>query len=229
MPPNLRHLPLLLKLFHILGNSPTPSKLHGPRYCIWGMLHLRHALLHNMHSHTLWGPQHPFWNPWANIISGVMSVMVPLYKGVTWMRWGLQKVSQLQCNGGFGGVDGLHRIGRISEGVMTASRLVFISELIFRTSKEVGQGLWRSIAGFSVWRRNWKKEIPMHIGTIDCCCLQGRYPKSEWCSINSFSSVLRCNKENVSMIYTAWAISIQTVAFEKNHSVVAHQYLRYVI
>ena len=46
-------------------------------------------------------------------------------------------MSQLQCNGGFGGVDGLHRIGRISEGVMTASRLVFISELIFRTSKRL--------------------------------------------------------------------------------------------
>ena len=46
-------------------------------------------------------------------------------------------MSQLQSNGGFGGVDGLHRIGRISEGVMTASGLVFISELIVRTSKRL--------------------------------------------------------------------------------------------
>ena len=46
-------------------------------------------------------------------------------------------MSQLQCNGGFGGVDGFHRIGRISEGVMTASGLVFISELIVRTSKRL--------------------------------------------------------------------------------------------
>ena len=34
-------------------------------------------------------------------------------------------------------MDGLHRIGRISEGVMTASGLVFISELIVRTSKRL--------------------------------------------------------------------------------------------
>ncbi len=46
-------------------------------------------------------------------------------------------MSELQCNGGFGGVDGLHRIGRISEGVMTASELVFIAELIVRTSKRL--------------------------------------------------------------------------------------------
>ena len=46
-------------------------------------------------------------------------------------------MSQLQSNGGFGGVDGPHRIGRISEGVMTASGLVFISELIVRTSKRL--------------------------------------------------------------------------------------------
>ncbi len=37
-------------------------------------------------------------------------------------------------NGGFGGVDGPHRIGRISEGEKTASGLVFILELIVRTS-----------------------------------------------------------------------------------------------
>ena len=46
-------------------------------------------------------------------------------------------MSQLQSNGGFGCVDGPHRIGRISEGVKTASELVFISELIIRTSKRL--------------------------------------------------------------------------------------------
>ena len=46
-------------------------------------------------------------------------------------------MSQLQSNGGFGGVDGPHRIGRISEGVMTASGLVFITELIVRTSERL--------------------------------------------------------------------------------------------
>ena len=55
-------------------------------------------------------------------------------------------VLQLQSNGGFGGVDGPHRMGRISEGVMTASGLVFISELIVRTSKR----LVRDCAGVEV-------------------------------------------------------------------------------
>ena len=57
------------------------------------------------------------------------------------------------------------------------------------------------------------------MGTIDCCRLRGCYPKSEKCSINSFQRSFRCNIHYLSMINTAWAISIQTVPFEKNHSV----------
>ncbi len=36
-------------------------------------------------------------------------------------------VLQLQINVGFGGVDGPHRVRRVSVGVMTASGVVFIS------------------------------------------------------------------------------------------------------
>ena len=46
-------------------------------------------------------------------------------------------VLQLQINVGFRGVDEPHRVRKVSEGVMTASGLVFISELIVRTSKRL--------------------------------------------------------------------------------------------
>ena len=50
-------------------------------------------------------------------------------------------MSQLQSNEGFGsvigGVIGPHRVGRVSKGVITASVLAFISELIVRTSKRL--------------------------------------------------------------------------------------------
>ena len=46
-----------------------------------------------------------------------------------------------------------------------------------------------------------EKVIPIHVGTIDCSCLRGRYPKSEKCSINSFSRAFRCNTVEHSMIY----------------------------
>ena len=74
------------------------------------------------------------------------------------------------------------------------------------------------ILGCGIEKEN---EIPIYIGTIDCCHLQGRYPKSKKCSINSFQRSFRCNIHNFSMINTAWAISIQTVPFEKNHTVTA--------
>ena len=68
------------------------------------------------------------------------------------------------------------------------------------------------------WGREKEKEIPVCVGTIDCYHPQGRYPKSEKCSINSFQKSFRSNIHNFFKKYTAWAISIQTVPFEKNHS-----------
>ena len=44
---------------------------------------------------------------------------------------------QLQSNEGLGGVDGTHRVRRVSEGVITVSVVVFISESIVRTSKRL--------------------------------------------------------------------------------------------
>ena len=75
--------------------------------------------------------------------------------------------------------------------------------------------------GVSGCDREKEKEIPICIGTIDYCRRRGCYPKREKCGINSFSRAFRCNIDDLSMIYTARAISIQTVAFEKNHSVLA--------
>ena len=50
-------------------------------------------------------------------------------------------MSQLQSNEGFGsvigGVIGPHRVRRVSEGVIAVSAVVFISELIVRTSKRL--------------------------------------------------------------------------------------------
>ena len=46
-------------------------------------------------------------------------------------------MSQLQSNGGFGGVDGPHRVMKVSEGLMTASGIVSISGLIVRTVKRL--------------------------------------------------------------------------------------------
>ena len=54
-------------------------------------------------------------------------------------------MSHLQSNRGFGsiiggfigGVIGPHRVGRASEGVITALVVVFISDLIVRTSKRL--------------------------------------------------------------------------------------------
>ena len=54
-------------------------------------------------------------------------------------------MSQLQSNKGFGsiiggfigGVIGPHRVRRVSEGMITASVVVFISELTVRTSKRL--------------------------------------------------------------------------------------------
>ena len=88
-------------------------------------------------------------------------------------------MSQLQSNGGFGGVDGLHRIGRISEGVMTASGLVFISELMVRTSKRLVRDCEGVVLVLVCDEEIEKNKIPMHIRTINCCCLQGCSSKSE--------------------------------------------------
>ena len=50
-------------------------------------------------------------------------------------------MSQLQSNKGFGsiigGFIGPHRVRRVSEGVITALVVVFISDLIVRTSKRL--------------------------------------------------------------------------------------------
>ena len=78
---------------------------------------------------------------------------------------------------------------------------------------------WEEVIRILGCGREKEDKIPIYIGTIDCCHLQGRYPKSKKCSINSFQRSFRCNIHNFSMINTAWAISIQTVPFEKNHSV----------
>ena len=46
-------------------------------------------------------------------------------------------VLQLQSNEGHGAVDGPYRVRRVLEGVMNASEVVFITELISRTSKRL--------------------------------------------------------------------------------------------
>ena len=78
---------------------------------------------------------------------------------------------------------------------------------------------WEEVIRILGCGREKEKEILIYIGTIDCCHLQGRHPNSKKCSINSFQRPFRCNINYLSMINTAWAISIQTVPFEKNHSV----------
>ena len=130
-----------------------------------------------------------------------------------------QMVWQLQSREGFGGCRWTSEGWRVSEGVMPASeRVVIISEWIFSTSKRVVRP-WGGVAGVLGLDNETEREIHIHAGTTDCCRLRGYNPKSEKCTINSFSRAFRCNKNNVSIIYTAWEISIQTVAFEKNHSV----------
>ena len=90
----------------------------------------------------------------------------------------------------------------------------------FEDLKRVSSDLSWSSKGFSEEvdkKREGKKinrEISLCNVTIDCYPLWGRYPKWTKCSINSFSRSFRCSTVEHSMISTARAISIQTVAFE---------------
>jgi len=112
-----------------------------------------------------------------------------------------QMVWQLQSREGFGGCRWTSEGWRVSEGVMPASeRVVIISEWIFSTSKRVVRP-WGGVAGVLGLDNETEREIHIHAGTTDCCRLRGYNPKSEKCTINSFSRAFRCNKNNVSIIY----------------------------
>ena len=147
------------------------------------MPHLRHSIPNQTYSHNLWGPEHTFRSLLLNIISRVTSTRVPLCQGAKRGCWGLQMMEQLlrvvMDSEGVHCTDGPQRVGRDSEGVMTASEgVVSVSELIVRASKRMVRA-WERVVGVSGCDREKEKEIPICIGTIDYCHRRGCYPKRE--------------------------------------------------